>query len=78
MHEKIEIDAILAQVGAERLWEYIMQKLTSLFPTRNYNRAISMPSAEIFYPIELRSLVDRTNSYISDLVGGGTKNNGRS
>jgi hypothetical protein len=68
LHEKIEIDAILAQVGAERLWEYIMQKLISLFPTRDYNRSISMPPIETLYPIDLQNLLTRANTYISSIV----------
>jgi hypothetical protein len=68
LREKIEIDAILAQVGAERLWENIMQKLISLFPTRNYNRAISMPSIETLYPTDMQNLITRANTYISNLV----------
>jgi Protein of unknown function C-terminus (DUF2399) len=35
-HSRFEIDGILAAVGSERLWEYIMQ----LFPKRDYNRVI--------------------------------------
>ncbi len=46
----MEIDAVLEQVGDERLWEYIMGKLIELFPTRDYNRAISMPAVETLYP----------------------------
>jgi hypothetical protein len=68
LHEKIEIDAILAQVGAERLWEYTMQKSISLFPPRSYNRAISMPSIETLYPTSLQNLITRANTYISNLV----------
>jgi hypothetical protein len=43
-NERVEIDAILAKVGSQRFWEYIMDKLTHLFPTRNYNRAIELPT----------------------------------
>ena len=41
---RIEIDAILAQVGAERFWNWIMERLKELYPTRNYNRAIELPA----------------------------------
>ena len=47
---RVELDAVLAAVGSERLWEYIMYKLTGLFPIRDYNRAIAMPANEILYP----------------------------
>jgi hypothetical protein len=33
---RVEIHAVLEQVGDERLWEYIMEKLIELFPTREY------------------------------------------
>jgi hypothetical protein len=37
---RVEIDGVLAAVGSERLWEYIMHKLTTSFPRRDGNRAI--------------------------------------
>src|SRR5215831_12770134 len=39
-HSRVEIDGVLAAVGSERLWEYIMYKLKQLFPKRDYNRVI--------------------------------------
>ena len=41
-HRRIEIDAILAKVGAERFFEFIMHKLKEISPARNYNRAIDL------------------------------------
>ena len=49
-HRRVEIDAVLHEVGTERFWEYIMKKLIQLSPTRNYNRVISMPAVETLYP----------------------------
>jgi hypothetical protein len=46
-HKRIEIDAILAKVGGERFFEFIMDKLKELSPSRNYNRAITI-STELF------------------------------
>ena len=46
-YRRIEIDAILAKVGGERFFEFIMYKLRELSPTRNYNRAITI-STELF------------------------------
>ena len=43
---RIEINAVLAKVGDERFWKFIMDKLIELFPTRNYNRAIELPSKD--------------------------------
>lgn len=41
-YRRIEIDAILAQVGGERFFEFIMYKLKELSPTRDYNRTITI------------------------------------
>lgn len=41
---RIEIDSVLADVGAERLWRYLQDTLASQFPRRNYNRAVEIPS----------------------------------
>ncbi len=44
---RIEIDGVLAVVGSERLWEYIMHKLTTSFPKRDYNRVMQeQPSSD--------------------------------
>jgi hypothetical protein len=43
-NERVELDAILAKVGSERFWVCIMDKLIHLFPTRNYNWAIELPT----------------------------------
>lgn len=40
---RIEIDSVNAIVGAERLWEVILAKLTEHFPLRDYNRAVEVP-----------------------------------
>jgi hypothetical protein len=42
--KRVEIDAVLAKVGGERLFEYILDKLKELYPKRDYNRAIEIPS----------------------------------
>ena len=54
---RVEIDAVLEQVGDERLWEYIIKSLIELYPTRNYNRVISMPAAETLYPRMVQSFL---------------------
>jgi hypothetical protein len=41
-YRRIEIDAILAKVGGEKFFEYIMYSLNNISSTRNYNRAISL------------------------------------
>jgi hypothetical protein len=48
---KIEIDAILAQVGPESLWEYLRALLKKEFPRRNYLRVIDpRPDLSKHYP----------------------------
>ncbi len=46
-HRRIEIDAILAKVGGEKFFEYVMYSLNNISSTRNYNRAISL-TTELF------------------------------
>ena len=58
---RVEIDAILEQVGDERLWGHTMEKLIELFPTRHYNRVISMPAAETLYPTMVQSFLGYIN-----------------
>ena len=43
-NERVEIDAVLAKVEEERFFEYIKDKMNELYPTRNYNRAIDIPT----------------------------------
>ncbi|MDQ3967067.1 MAG: hypothetical protein M3275_01580 [Thermoproteota archaeon] len=37
---KVEIDAVLAKAGAERLWNYLMEQITKVHPKRDYTRVI--------------------------------------
>ena len=45
--ERVELDAILANVGDERFFQYITDTLTDLYPKRDYNRAIEIPSEHL-------------------------------
>lgn len=67
---RVEIDAVLAAVGNERFWEYIMKKLIELSPTRDYNRVISMPANETLYPKIVQDLL----VYLHSSVEGTLKN----
>jgi len=40
--QRVELDAILAAVGEERLFEYIKDKFEELYPERDYNRVIEL------------------------------------
>jgi predicted flap endonuclease-1-like 5' DNA nuclease len=68
-HNKIEIDAILAVVGNERLWEYLMDKLQEYFPTRDLTRVISAtPELSSFLPEDIRNERNIIREYISSIV----------
>jgi hypothetical protein len=38
--KRVEIDSVIAVIGAERLWEVMLSRLKKKFPTLDYNRAI--------------------------------------
>lgn len=44
--DRIEINAVIAQVGDLRFWNFIMDKLLQLYLFRDYNRAIELPSRD--------------------------------
>lgn len=60
---RIEINAVIAEVGDLRFWNFIMDKLKELYPKRNYNRAIELPTRDYendetdLYPNAIRSLI---------------------
>jgi hypothetical protein len=60
---RIEINAVIAQVGDLRFWNFIMDKLQQIYPTRNYNRAIKLPSQDLgtdetdLYPNAIRKFI---------------------
>jgi hypothetical protein len=66
--KRVEIDAVLAAVGNERFWEYIMKKLIELSPSRDYNRAISMPANETLYDKRLQDFWTFTNLCVEGIV----------
>ena len=45
--ERVELDAILAKVGDEKFFGYILHMLGRLYPNRDYNRAIEISSNSI-------------------------------
>ncbi|MGH9889878.1 MAG: hypothetical protein ACRD4Z_00560 [Nitrososphaeraceae archaeon] len=45
--ERVELDALLAAVGEERFFEYIKYKFEQLYPERDYNRAIEVPTQDL-------------------------------
>lgn len=55
-NKRIEIDSVLAEVGNERFWHFVLDGLKNLFPNRNYNRAIETP--EDIIPEEIENLIE--------------------
>jgi hypothetical protein len=64
---RVEIDSVLAAVGNEKFWKFVMKKLGE-FPTRNYNRAIEIPKDVIPKEFEdfLKGLKNKSNSAAED------------
>jgi hypothetical protein len=65
-HHRIEIDSVLAKVGSEQFWNYILEELSRLFPIRNYNRAIDIP--ESIFPKEIESFVETLKVKINKIT----------
>lgn len=64
--KRIEIDAVLKEVGPERFANWIMARLEEIFGGEqlDYNRSIKIPDANQFVPDELREL----NTVVIDLI----------
>ena len=45
--KRIEIDSVLAAVGPEKFWKHILNKLSTLYPTRDYRRALRADTQSI-------------------------------
>jgi hypothetical protein len=73
-HSRIEINAVLAQVGDERFWNFIMDEVKARFPTRNYNRAIKTPSKDEnadeteLYPKGMKFLITHYRDTVRTIV----------
>jgi hypothetical protein len=55
-HKRIEIDSVIAKVGSKRFWDFLVNRINEKFPTRNYNRAITIPKQVL--PTVLEELVE--------------------
>jgi hypothetical protein len=62
-HKRIELDSIVAKIGAEGLWKYVMHILEKFGPF-DYSREISMPPHEIFYPRPIAELLSCIKGYV--------------
>lgn len=47
---KIELDSVIAKVGAAKFWEYLERKILQIAPRRNVNRAAEEPDTIEVYP----------------------------
>jgi 5S rRNA maturation endonuclease (ribonuclease M5) len=65
---RVEIDAVLAEVGGERLWEFIQHKLVELHRIRDYNRALEMPSPETLYPEPVQNTLTFVHEHVSKSI----------
>ena len=65
--QRIEIDAILAVVGAEGLWKYIMHKVEELGPF-DLTKSVDMPANEVLYPEEVSEFQSFLNEYTQGIT----------
>jgi hypothetical protein len=66
---KVEIDAVIAVVGSERFWEYLIKKLEEHYPTRDYTRVMSAsPGLSDYYPASLKDIENCILHYVDAIV----------
>jgi hypothetical protein len=64
---RIEIDNVLAYVGAERFWqEIVIKKFGELFRSRDYRRSIYVP--ESITPPALQDTIDFVHGQVKDIL----------
>ena len=62
---RIELDSIVAAVGAEALWKYIVHRLEEVFPEpRDYTNVIDEPEPQDYYPDEMIEIMDYLNESV--------------
>lgn len=66
--QRVELDSILAKVGDERFFQYIMDTLKGLYPKRDYNRAIEIPSKELGAKHE--EILDTIDRRVESIISG--------
>ena len=71
---RIEINAVIAAVGDQRFWKFILDSLRGLYPIRNYNRAIELPSNDTdadeidLYPNAIKKIILHVRKIAADAV----------
>ena len=62
---RIELDSIVAAVGAEALWKYIVHRLEEVFTEpRDYTNVIDEPEPQDYYPDEMTEIMDYLNEFV--------------
>jgi hypothetical protein len=72
-HHRIELDSIVAKVGAKALWEYVLYRsqLPEFSPEGfNLNKVVTMPGNEEFYPPEVKDAIVKLDRYKDKLLEG--------
>lgn len=64
--KRIEIDSILSEVGNERFWEFIAQRILEVFPNRDYNRAVKKPGNII--PRDVEEIISAITTKCNDVT----------
>ncbi len=64
--KRIEINSVKSKVGTKKLWEWIIYKLKEIFPNRNYNRAIEVPT--VVKPDDLKKLYSKIENTIESYI----------
>jgi predicted RNase H-like HicB family nuclease len=70
-HHRIELDSIVAKVGAEALWKYILYRiqLPEFSPSGfNLNKVITMPGYEEFYPPKVINALEKLDRSKDELL----------
>lgn len=67
-NKRIEIDAILAQVGGEGLWKYLMHQMTTISPMRDYTQIIEQPETEALYSADIRLALANVRDFVDRSV----------
>lgn len=64
--KRIEIDSVITQVGNKKFVDFIIDRLAEEFPTRNYNRVITVP--EYVVPPILQELHNKILTKVQKIV----------
>jgi hypothetical protein len=61
---RIELNTIMDEVGAQRFWYWLKDKLIETFPNRDYNRAITVPT--YVYTDTMSNFISKLNKSLTD------------